>query len=269
MAIGWALDKTGSYAPMFAVAACMYIIAWFILSLLIPKHSTHLKYYFMSKKENTGRQGVYSKTIAGASMVAVASPALGAASFPARRKSAAGTLNLSDVRHDVMAFGNAMQDKEGVYGSFARASGSVPICIPVLTLPWPVVSLGEDLQASLPEQQRNEWIGHVNSFANNDSEKPPTGVILIQNGHSSLHGQWHGESGRSACWAGNKNSRLPYTMISTRKRNSALARIIELERTMAEAAPQVLGRYDLLQLQQQMHGRLAGKSFYLAERQPG
>jgi ACS family hexuronate transporter-like MFS transporter len=36
---GWVLDGVGSYAPIFVVAACVYLLALLVIQLLTPRYA--------------------------------------------------------------------------------------------------------------------------------------------------------------------------------------------------------------------------------------
>jgi hypothetical protein len=95
----------------------------------------------------------------------------------------AGKLGLKSIRDDIEAFYVSMQDKDGAYGAYRTRPGgrcdlyaSTDVCITRAVT-------GEDLRL-LPEKERNEWINHINSFAD-DSLKD--GSYSDNFGHSRLH----------------------------------------------------------------------------------
>jgi hypothetical protein len=143
------------------------------------------------KPENVTTRRTFIKLATGAALASVAAPAtaatLASAAGPFIATRTAGSLKLSTVRTDVMAFCAALQDKEGAYGSFRKGLHQRPDLYSSLDMALARHIMGEDFQSGLTGSQREEWIAHINSFASNDFGKATDGSYFDSNGHSSLH----------------------------------------------------------------------------------
>ncbi|HEY4148168.1 MAG TPA: hypothetical protein VGM41_04535 [Chitinophagaceae bacterium] len=117
----------------------------------------------------------------GATLATIASP------YIIKAAPRAGVLHLSDVRKDVLAFCAARQDKEGPFGAYRKSAGQRTDLYSSLDMALARRIMGEDLTRTLSAAQREQWIGHINSFASNDFGKATDGSYFDTNGHSSLH----------------------------------------------------------------------------------
>ena len=141
----------------------------------------------MNKRSNTSRRD-FIRSVSGVSLATVVMPAMGAGILPTGGQARIpNKLDLSVVRSDVMAFGKAMQDKEGDYGAFRKGVHQRTDLYSSLDFALMRRIMGEDMLSTLSGQQRAEWITHINSFASNDFGKATDGSYFDTNGHSALH----------------------------------------------------------------------------------
>ena len=97
------------------------------------------------------------------------------------------TFDLSSVRGEVDAFLTALQDRDGPVGCYRSAVRKRPDLYASLDAALIRVIMGEDLRTSLSNEERREWVDHINSFARRDFERGADGSYEDTYGHSSLH----------------------------------------------------------------------------------
>lgn len=88
---------------------------------------------------------------------------------------------LRAVRDDALAYLESIRDKDGPYGCYRRGPGRRPDLYCSIDAALMRAMMGEDL-ALLPEQQRREWIDHINSYQN-----PADGRYTDTWNHAPLH----------------------------------------------------------------------------------
>jgi hypothetical protein len=91
-------------------------------------------------------------------------------------------LDLNEVRVIVTAHLDKTLDKEGPYGSYRKGIKQRPDLYSACDVAQIRTIWGEDLQQTLTKDKREEWIGHINSFADNSD-----GSYFDRYGHSKLH----------------------------------------------------------------------------------
>ena len=96
---------------------------------------------------------------------------------PAQRQ-----LNLNEVRKSVGAQLNNILDKKGPYGSYRMGIKQRPDLYSACDVAQIRTIWGEDLQQTLSEAQRSEWVSHINSFADRSD-----GSYFDRFGLSKLH----------------------------------------------------------------------------------
>jgi hypothetical protein len=98
-------------------------------------------------------------------------------------------LDLSLVRNDILDYCNSILDKNGPYGCYRRGPGQRPDLYASCDVAILRTVMGEDLKTSLADEQRHQWIDHINSFANrfHINGKSPDGSYFDTFGHSVYH----------------------------------------------------------------------------------
>lgn len=97
------------------------------------------------------------------------------------------SIQLDSVRADVLAYCEAVRDKEGPYGCYRGGIGQRPDLYASCDVAEIRAIMGENLQSTLPEQHRRQWIGHINSYVENRPDRPADGSYFDSHGHSALH----------------------------------------------------------------------------------
>ncbi len=96
-------------------------------------------------------------------------------------------MQLADVRDQVNKLAERLQDRDGPCGCYRRGVGQRPDLYSSLDFAWIRAIMGEDLQQTLNESERQAWIDHINSYAVTYHEKPSDGSYCDALGHSPLH----------------------------------------------------------------------------------
>jgi hypothetical protein len=99
----------------------------------------------------------------------------------------AQVLQLAAIQADVLAYCEAVRDKDGPYGCYRGGPGKRPDLYASCDVAQVRAIMGEDLRSSLPGRQRREWIDHINSFVDRRPDRPTDGSYFDTYGHSSLH----------------------------------------------------------------------------------
>lgn len=92
-------------------------------------------------------------------------------------------LDLGQIRRHMDAYAQAHLDRDGQYGSYRKLPHERCDLYASTDMAIARTIMGEDLRA-LPQQQRAEWIAHINSFAD---EYRKDGSYSDTFGHSPLH----------------------------------------------------------------------------------
>lgn len=95
--------------------------------------------------------------------------------------------SFSIVRADIAAYCEALRDKQGPYGCYRSERNGRPDLYSSLDIALMNGIMRENLQASLTAEQRDQWVKHINSFANNNFSKATDGSYFDTFGHSALH----------------------------------------------------------------------------------
>ncbi len=90
-------------------------------------------------------------------------------------------MNLKPIRDQVAYFTENRQDKEGNYGSYRSFPGKRPDLYSSCDMALIRTIIQEDFSNSLSQQQRHDWIDHINSFVTRDGSYTDTF------NHSKLH----------------------------------------------------------------------------------
>jgi hypothetical protein len=91
-------------------------------------------------------------------------------------------LNLNEVREEVSDYLEKIRDKGGPYGSYRSGIKQRPDLYSSCDVAQIRAIWGEDFQQTLSPTQRQEWIGHINSFADKSD-----GSYFDRFNHSKLH----------------------------------------------------------------------------------
>ena len=91
-------------------------------------------------------------------------------------------LDLTAVRDAVGIYLDRILDSEGPYGSYRQGIRQRPDLYSACDVAQIRTIWGEDLQQTLSEEQRSEWVFHINSFADRTD-----GSYFDRYGHSKLH----------------------------------------------------------------------------------
>ncbi len=91
-------------------------------------------------------------------------------------------MKLNEIRELVGAHLDKILDKEGPYGSYRMGIKQRPDLYSACDVAQIRTIWGEDLQQTLSEAQRSEWVSHINSFADRSD-----GSYFDRYGHSKLH----------------------------------------------------------------------------------
>lgn len=92
------------------------------------------------------------------------------------------TVDLKAIRFEILDYCEAIRDKEGPYGCYRRGVGQRPGLYASCDVALIRTVMGEDLQKTLTDRQRREWINHINSY-----QLRSTGEYCDTLGHSTLH----------------------------------------------------------------------------------
>jgi hypothetical protein len=95
-------------------------------------------------------------------------------------------VDLSGIREDLYRSMDERLDKGGPYGCYRAGERKRPDLYSTCDIAWIRGILREDL-AKLPDDQRKEWIDHINSFANHQWSVSEDGSYFDSMGHSKLH----------------------------------------------------------------------------------
>lgn len=96
-------------------------------------------------------------------------------------------LEISGVRKKVLRHLDLIMDKNGPYGSYRQGTGKRPDLYSSCDVAIMRAIMGEDLKVILSDQQNQEWIDHINSFANSFHGQPTDGSYGDTYGHSIYH----------------------------------------------------------------------------------
>lgn len=91
-------------------------------------------------------------------------------------------INLKEVRDTVGTYLDKILDKEGPYGSYRKGIKQRPDLYSACDVAQIRTIWGEDLRQTLILEKRNEWVAHINSFADKSD-----GSYFDRYGHSRLH----------------------------------------------------------------------------------
>lgn len=132
--------------------------------------------------------GASAASLVGLGAAATSSKRLSAAPTEApRARTAPGqTLNLARVKADVLAYCEALRDKEAPYGCYRSGPRKRTDLYASLDVAIMRRIMGEDLSASLSPAQRQEWVAHINSYQNT-AFRQADGAYSDTFGHSILH----------------------------------------------------------------------------------
>lgn len=98
------------------------------------------------------------------------------------------SLPLDRVRQDVLAHCERLRDRDGPIGSYRRGVGQRTDLYSSMAVVISRTIMGENLRATLGDQDRLAWIEHINSFAARPHETEPMGDYTDTIGHSPFHG---------------------------------------------------------------------------------
>jgi len=98
-----------------------------------------------------------------------------------------GTLQLSEVRNDMLAYCESLRDLHGPYGCYRSELLGRPDLYSSLDIALMMGIIRVNLKESLTKQQMGQWVNHINSFANNDFGNATDGSYFDTFGHSTLH----------------------------------------------------------------------------------
>lgn len=99
----------------------------------------------------------------------------------------ANLFSLATVREAVIGQCTRLLDSAGPYGCYRRGEGQRPDLYSSLDVALLRAIMGEDLQQTLTLSQREQWIGHINSYAKNSFGQSTDGSYEDTFGHSTLH----------------------------------------------------------------------------------
>lgn len=112
-----------------------------------------------------------------------ASLSLGAFSLPPFASARRG-VDLSRVRDRITSWYESLLDRGGPYGCYRGGFRKRPDLYSACDMAILRTIMGEDLTRSLKDEQRTEWIDHINSYAN---PRLRDGSYFDTHGHSLLH----------------------------------------------------------------------------------
>lgn len=73
-------------------------------------------------------------------------------------------MDLRMIREETLAYFESLRDKEGPYGCYRQGPGKRTDLYASLDIALARTIMGEDLQATLTEEQRTQWVDHINSY---------------------------------------------------------------------------------------------------------
>ena len=91
-----------------------------------------------------------------------------------------GRLQLSEVRKDMLAYCKLLSDTYGPYGCYRSGLLCRADLYSSLDIALMMGIMRINLKESLTKQQRNQWIDHINSFANNNFGSATDGSYLCR-----------------------------------------------------------------------------------------
>jgi hypothetical protein len=106
---------------------------------------------------------------------------------PAVARAAPAPLDLATVRPDILAYCEAVRDKEGPYGCYRGGVRKRPDLYASCDVAQIRAIMGENLRESLGETERREWIAHINSYVDRRAGGSGDGSYFDSYGHSTLH----------------------------------------------------------------------------------
>lgn len=96
-------------------------------------------------------------------------------------------INLSDVREKILRHLNLILDENGPYGCYRKGLGERPDLYSSCDVAIMRTIMGEIFKEILIDEQRQQWIDHINSFANNFHGQATDGSYCDTYGHSTFH----------------------------------------------------------------------------------